>query len=323
MVAVEAYDLTKIYASRARKRIVVALEGLTMTVPQGEVYGLLGPDGSGKSTLFRVLFGLIKPNSGEVYINGLQPNNPRSRGNVGFLPEKPQFPGHLTAKQLLNFAGQLFGMKSSDIEARSQLLLEQFDLLRWPDLRIKHFSKGLIQKVGVAQAMITDPDVLILDEPFDGLDERHKAELTKIIDKIRSEAKAIVISSHHRSNVENLADRIGIVKKGKILRTINIAAIREQKCMYEIEADLGNVMFEVPEAVGKKVRVSTNNLIVELTKPEMINAVIDEIRVKGVNIKSVKPMNTKLEQSLYEDIAETGDPKIDADTYVPGRKVTV
>lgn len=323
MVAIEAYDLTKIYASRAGKHVVVALEGLTMTVPQGEVYGLLGPDGAGKTTLFKALFGMIKPNSGEVYINGLQPDNPRSRGNIGFLPEKPQFPGHLSAKQLLNLAGKLFGMKSSDIDRRTELLLEQFDLLRWPDLRIKHFSKGLIQKVGVAQAMITDPDVLILDEPFDGLDERHKDELTKIIDKIRSEAKAIVISSHHRSNVENLADRIGIIKKGKIHRIINIAAIRENKCLYEIEANLGNVMFEVPEAVGKKVRVSTSNLIVELIKPEMINAVIDELRHKGVSIKSVKPMNTKLEQSLYEDIVESEAPRIDSEAYVSGKKVTI
>ncbi|MGH8016242.1 MAG: ABC transporter ATP-binding protein, partial [Candidatus Zixiibacteriota bacterium] len=300
-----------------------ALDGLTMTVPQGEVYGLLGPAGAGKSTLFRALFGIIKPNAGELYINGLQPSNPRSRGNIGFLPEKPQFPGHLTARQLLNLAGQLFGMKPSDIDERTGLLLEQFDLHRWPDLKIKSYSKGLIQKVGVAQAMITNPDVLILDEPFDGLDERSKADLTKAIDKIRSEAKAVVISSYHRSNVEALADRIGIIKKGKILRTINIAAIRDEKCMYEIEANIGHAVFEIPDSVGKKIRVSTNNMIVELVKPEYINAVIDEIRMKGVNITSIKPMNTKLEQSLYEEIAEPEDPKIDAETYVPQGKVTV
>jgi len=322
MVVVEAYDLTKIYASRAGKHVVVALEGLTMAVPQGEVYGLLGPDGAGKSTFFRTLFGLVKPNAGECYLNGLQPSNPRSRGNIGFLPEKPQFPGHLTARQLLNLAGQLYEMKGSDIEKRTELLLEQFDLNRWPDLKIKHFSKGLIQKVGVAQALITDPDVLILDEPFDGLDERNKTELTKAIDKIRSEAKTIVMSSHHRSNVEHLADRIGIIKKGKILRTIDIAAIREEKCMYEIEAKIGHVVFEIPEAVGKKIRVSTNNMIVELTRPEMINMVIDEMRLKGVSIKSVKPMKTKLEQSLYQDIEGPEDEPVSIGNYVPGGKVT-
>jgi ABC-2 type transport system ATP-binding protein len=214
-------------------------------------------------------------------------------------------------------------MKSSDLHSRTEQLLEQFDLLRWPDLKIKNFSKGLIQKLGVAQAMITNPDVLILDEPFDGLDERHKVELTKIFDRIRSEAKAIVISSHLRSNVETLADRIGIIKKGKILRTINIAAIREEKCMYEIEASIGHAVFEIPAAVGKKIRVSTNNMIVELTKPEMINQVIDEIRLKGVSIKSIKQLNTKLEQSLYEDIEEPAEPRTDAETYIPPGKVSV
>ncbi len=323
MVVIEAYDLTKIYASRAGKQVVVALDGLTMAVPQGEVYGLLGPDGAGKTTLFKALFGLVKYNAGECYINGLQPSNPRSRGNIGFLPEKPQFPGHLTARQLLHLAGQLFEMRNSDLDKRTELLLEQFGLHRWPDLKIKNFSKGLVQKLGVAQALITDPDVLILDEPFDGLDERNKTELFKIIDKIRSEAKTIIISSHHRSNVEALADRIGIIKKGKILRTIDIAAIREEKCMYEIEANIGHVVFEIPPEVGKKIRVATNNMIVELTKPEMINQVIDEIRLKGVSIKSVKPMKTKLEQSLFEDIEELKAPITDAKRYIPEGKVRV
>ena len=323
MVVIEAYDLTKIYASRHGKHVVVALNGLTMTVTQGEVYGLLGPDGAGKTTLFKALLGLTKPNSGECYINGIQPFNPRSRGNIGFLPEKPQFPGHLTARHLLNLAGRLFEMKPSDIEKRTDLLLEQFDLHRWPDFKIKNFSKGMIQKIGIAQAMITDPDVIILDEPFDGLDLRNKAELTKIIDKIRSDAKTIIMSSHHRSNVEALSDRIGIIKKGKIIRTIEIAAIREGKCLYEIEGNIGNVMFEVPPEVGKKIRVSMTNVIVELARPEMINGVIDVMRQKGICIKSVKPMNTKLEQSLYEDIEE---PQFETPTvpeHTPTEKVLI
>lgn len=321
MVVVEAYDLTKIYASRAGKRGVVALEGLNMAVPQGEVYGLLGPDGSGKTTLFRLLFGLMKPDAGECYINGLQPFNPRSRDNIGFLPQKPQFPDHLTSSQLLNLAGQLFGMKGSDIDKRTDLLLEQFDLHRWGDLKIKYFSKGLIQKVGVAQAMISDPDVLILDEPFDGLDERSKVDLAKVLDKIRSEGKTVIISSHYRSNVEALVDRIGIIKRGKILRTIDIAAIREERCMYEIEADISHTVFEIPKEVGKKIRVATKSMIVELTRPEMINKVIDEIRLKGVNIVSVKPLNSKLEQSLYESIEEPPEPRYEVKSYVPGENV--
>jgi ABC-2 type transport system ATP-binding protein len=317
MVVVEAYDLTKIYASRNRKHVVVALEGLNIAVPQGEVYGLLGAQGAGKTTLFKALFGMVKPNAGEVFINGLPPANPRSRGNIGFLPEMPTFPGHLTAKQLLYLSGNLYGMKSSDIEPRAEKLLEQFDLHKWPDLKIKNYSRGLIKKAGIAQAMITDPDVLILDEPFDGIDERNKIQLVEAIDKIRSEAKSIVISSHQRSDVEKLADRIGIIKKGKIVKTIEIAALREEKCMYEIEANIGHVMIDFDADVGKKIRVATNSMIVELANEEMINKVIDAMRLKGVSIKSVKPMKTKLEQSLYRDIDKIMEDEPDI-KYVPG-----
>lgn len=302
MVVVEAYDLTKIFASRTGKHVVVALEGLNLTVPQGEVYGLLGAEGAGKTTLFKALFGMIIPNSGDIFINGLPPLNPRSRGNIGFLPEKPIFPGHLTAKELLTLSGQLFDMKSSEIEPRAEMLLEQFDLHRWPDLQLKNFSVGLIKKVGIAQAMITDPDVLILDEPFQGLDERHKKQITEAIDKIRSEAKTVIIGSYQRSDVEKLADRIGIIRKGKIVKIIEIAALREEKVMYEIEAKIGHAMIEFDKNVGKKLRVSPDNMIVELASAEMINQVIDAIRLKGISIISVKPMKTKLEQSLYRDI---------------------
>lgn len=317
MVVVEAYDLTKIYASRTGKHVVVALEGLNMAVPQGEVYGLLGAQGAGKTTLFKALFGMIKPNAGEVFINGLPPSNPRSRGNIGFLPESPSFPGHLTAKQLMYLSGHLYEMKSADIEPRAEMLLEQFDLHKWPNLKIKNYSRGLIKKVGIAQAMITDPDVLILDEPFDGIDDRHKEQLIKAIDKIRSEAKTIILSSHQRSDVEKLADRIGIIKKGKIVKTIQIAALREEKCMYEIEANIGHAMIEFDSDVGKKIKVSTNSMIVELTNAEMVNKVIDAIRLKGISIVSVKPMKTKLEQSLYKDIDQVMEEEEEIPSYQP------
>lgn len=307
MIIVEASDLTKIYASRKGSRVITALEGLSIAVHQGEVYGLLGPDGAGKTTLFRALLGLVKLDAGEIYINGLNSSNPLSRGKIGFFSGKPQFPAHLNARQLLSLAGRLFGLKESVIRERSGKLLEQFDLNRWPNLKIKNFSKALVQKVSLAQAMISDPDVLILDEPFAGLDERHKAELFKLISEIRTEAKTIILSSHQRSDVETLADRIGVIKKGKIIRTIDNAALQEQKCMYEIEAAIGQIIFEVPAEIGQKIKISTSNVIVEVTRPELINNVIDEMRLKKINIISVKPMRTKLEQSLYDGIENPKD----------------
>ncbi len=323
MIIVEACDLTKIYASRTGSRVVTALEGLSMAVHQGEVYGLLGPDGAGKTTLFKSMLGLVKVDAGEIYINGLTPSNPLSRAKIGFIPEKPQFPAHLNARQLLSLSGQLFGLKASLIRERLENLMERFDLNRWPKLKLKNYSKVLIQKIGLAQAMITDPDILILDEPFAGLDERHKAEFSKFVSGIRSEAKTIILGSHYRSNVEALADRIGVIKKGKIIRTIDIAALREEKCMFEIIAAIGQTTFEVPKEAGIKIRISTSNAIVEVARPEMINLVIDEMRQRKINIISVNKMKTKLEQSLYDGIEDPKDQTPSIPEHIPLSVVNV
>lgn len=310
MYTVEAYDLTKVFSSKRHKSAIVALDGLTLTVPQGEVYGLMGPSSAGKSTLFKALFGLVKADAGDLFINGLTPSNPRSRGNVGFLPENPSFPGHLTSRQLLELAGRLYEMTDKDIGDRADAMLEMTGLHRWPNLKIKKFSKGLIQKIGLAQAMISDPDVLILDEPFDGLDNKNKDELMKMVDKIRAEAKTILISTHFRSDIEPLADRIGIMQKGRIVQTVDIASLKEETCMYEIEANMGHSVVEIPEEVGRKIRVSTKSMIVELVDPEKINDVIDQIRLRGISIRSVRPLKTKLEQSLYRDLKPQEDTEV-------------
>jgi len=315
MVTVETYGITKVFSGKKHKKAIVALDAVNLAVPQGEVYGLLGDNGAGKSTLFKTFVGLVKPDSGEIFINGHIPSNPFSRSNVGYLPENPQFPGYLTARQLLLLTGNLYDMNDRDLRERIDGLLKMVGLHHWPTLKIKKFSKGLTQKVGLAQALISDPDLLILDEPFEGLDDKDKPELMKVIDQVRSEAKTILISSHFRSDVESLADRIGIMKKGRIVQTIEIDVLRkEEKCMFEIEAGMGHKVVDIPAEIGVKLRVSTTNMVIELVDAEKINYVIDQIRLKGISIRSIKPLKTKLEQSLYRNIKPTEE---------PGPKVTV
>ena len=181
MVTVEAYGITKVFSGKKHKKAVVALDAVDLAVPQGEVYGLLGDIGAGKSTLFKTFFGLVKPDSGEIFINGHIPSNAFSRSNVGYLPANPKFPGHLTARQLLLLTGNLYNMNDRDLRERINGLLKMVGLHHWPSLKIKKFSKGLTQKVGLAQALIADPDLLILDEPFEGLDDKDKPALMKVI----------------------------------------------------------------------------------------------------------------------------------------------
>lgn len=310
MVTVEAYGITKVFSVKRHKKAIVALDAVNLAVPQGEVYGLLGDNGAGKSTLFKTFLGLVKPDSGEIFINGHIPSNPFSRSNVGYLPANPKFPGHLTARQLLLLTGNLYDMNDRDLRERIDGLLKMVGLHHWPTLKIKKFSKGLTQKIGLAQALISDPDLLILDEPFEGLDDKDKPELMKVIDKVRSEAKTILISSPFRSDVESLADRIGIMKKGRIVQTIEINVLREEeKCMFEIEAGMGGKVVDIPAEIGIKLRVSTTNMVVELVDAEKINYVIDQIRKMGISIRSIKPLMTKLEQALYRNIKSTVEPE--------------
>ena len=306
MVTVEAYGITKVFSGKKHKKAVVALDAVDLAVPQGEVYGLLGDIGAGKSTLFKTFFGLVKPDSGEIFINGHIPSSPHSRSNVGYLPANPKFPEHLTARQLLLLTGNLYNMNDRDLRERIDGLLKTVGLHHWPTLKIKKFSKGLTQKVGLAQALISDPDLLILDEPFEGLDDKDKPALMKVIEQVRSEAKTILISSPFRSDVESLADRIGIMKKGRIVQTIEINVLREEeKCMFEIEAGMGGKVVDIPSEIGVKLRVSTTSMVVELVDEEKINYVIDQIRKMGISIRSIKPLKTKLEQSLYRNIKTT------------------
>ncbi len=310
MVTVEAYGITKVFSVKRHKKAIVALDAVDLAVPQGEVYGLLGDNGAGKSTLFKTFLGLVKPDSGEIFINGHIPSSAFSRSNVGYLPENPKFPGYLTARQLLLLTGNLYDMNDRDLRERIDGLLKMVGLHHWPTLKIKKFSKGLTQKVGLAQALISDPDLLILDEPFNGLDDKDKPELMKVIDQVRSEAKTILISSPFRSDVESLADRIGIMKKGRIVQTIEINVLREEeKCMFEIEAGMGGKVVDIPAEIGIKLRVSTTSMVVELVDDEKINYVIDQIRKMDISIKSIKPLKTKLEQSLYRNIKSTVEPE--------------
>lgn len=306
MVTVEAYGITKVFSGKKHKKAVVALDAVDLAVPQGEVYGLLGDNGAGKSTLFKTFFGLVRPDSGEIFINGHIPSSAFSRSNVGYLPQNPKFPGHLTARQLLLLTGNLYDMNDRDLREKLDELLKMVGLHHWPNLKIKNFSKGLTQKVGLAQALIADPDLLILDEPFEGLDDKDKPALMKVIEQVRSEAKTILISSPFRSDVESLADRIGIMKKGRIVQTIEINVLREEeKCMFEIEAGMGGKVVDIPAEVGIKLRVSTTSMVVELVDEEKINYVIDQIRKMDISIRSIKPLKTKLEQSLYRNIKTT------------------
>ena len=200
--------------SFARRR---ALEDLSLSVNEGEVFGFLGPNGAGKSTAIKILMNFIRPDSGEVRIKDIPITLPRARRHIGFLPENPCFYDHLTAAELLRFIGTTSGMAPKKIDERTDQLLEALKLGHAKHQAIRTYSKGMTQRIGLAMAMIHDPDIYILDEPMSGLDPLGRRLVADLIQDLGRAGKTVFFSSHILSDIERLCDRVGILHQGSLL----------------------------------------------------------------------------------------------------------
>lgn len=304
MNILEVSDLTKIYEAHSRKGGVVALDRVSLQIRAGEIFGLLGPNGAGKTTLFKLLLGLVSASSGEAQLCGYYAGEPLSRRKVGYLPENPRFPGYLTGKALLVLTGRLYGVSQTDIEARISPLLQLVDMEKWADTKIRKYSKGMVQRIGLAQSLMADPELLLLDEPTDGIDPVGKVEFRQIFLRLKSEGKTVVLNSHLLSEVELAADRVGILNRGRLVRMGSVEELTSKRSQFEIEADLGDELVDLPSEMGTKLFVSAQKLVVEMRHEEDINFVIDQLRAKRIRIRSVKPLRVSLEQSFFETVTE-------------------
>ncbi|MEW5795710.1 MAG: ABC transporter ATP-binding protein [Candidatus Zixiibacteriota bacterium] len=304
MRVIEVQNLTKVYTTHLKKGNVVALDQVSLGVDQGEIFGLLGPNGAGKTTLVKALLGITRPTAGDILINGLRPDDPASRSKVGFLQENPRFPEHLTGCGLLRLAGQLAGMSESTIADRSLLLLELVGMGKWADTKTSKYSKGMTQRIGLAQALIADPDIVILDEPTDGIDPIGKVETRDVLKRIRDQGKTVFLNSHLLGEVELVADRVAILSRGRLVKVATVNELTVRDNVYEIEADIGNIQIDVPENIGKIVLIKTTGLTIELVRPENINFVVDQLRLHRINIWSVQPARLTLERSFVDAVSE-------------------
>ncbi|PWB72028.1 hypothetical protein C3F09_07185 [candidate division GN15 bacterium] len=304
MNIIEVGELTKVYDSRSRRGGVVALDRVALQIQTGEIFGLLGPNGAGKTTLFKLLLGLVAPSSGDIQLCGYTAGDPRSRQKVGYLPENPRFPGYLTGRALLKLAGRLHGLSGEEIDARIILLLQLVDMEKWADTKIRKYSKGMIQRIGLAQSLMPDPELLLLDEPTDGIDPVGKVEFRQIFLRLKGEGRTVVLNSHLLSEVELAADRVGILNRGKLVKLGSIEALTSKQSQFEIEADFGDELIDIPSEMGTKLFLSAQKLVVEMRHDEDINFVIDQIRSKRISIRSVKPIRVSLEQSFFETVTD-------------------
>jgi ABC-2 type transport system ATP-binding protein len=209
-------DLWKRFRTPFRRRLVEAVRGVSFSVERGEVFGFLGPNGAGKTTTIKVMTGLVRASGGRVSILGSVPDDIRVRERMGFLPEQPYFYDYLTASEIMDTFGRLCGLSGKERTARSDALLARVGLWEARSRRLRKFSKGMLQRLGLAQALLNDPDVVILDEPMSGLDPIGRHEVRDLILELKAKGKTVFFSSHILSDVEALCDRVVVLNRGEV-----------------------------------------------------------------------------------------------------------
>ena len=305
---IEVRGLRKEYRSSFGRRVITALDGIDVTVRPGELFGLLGPNGAGKTTTVKVLLGLTAATSGSARIHGLPVTDPESRRRVGYLPEGHKIPNYLTARQALSIFGRMSGMETDAIKARSIELLEKLKLSQWIDVRVKKFSKGMTQRLGLACALIHQPQVLLLDEPTDGVDPVGRREIRDIL---RDEAKngvAVLLNSHLLSEIELTCDRVAVLRAGKVAAEGSVEGLTRKGAKYKmVAAPIDDVLVAAFRESGAGVDRVNGHLELSVDNVEHLNALLDKARAHGAMLSELAPLRSTLED-VFVDLVRTPTP---------------
>lgn len=242
MAAIRLHNLRKSYRTGFWMREFEAVKGISLEVPQGEAFGFVGPNGAGKTSTIKVLAGLQSATSGEAFINGVSCSNPRSREHLGFLPERPYFYTHLTANEVLGLYGSLFGMTGRVLKDRTAQLLQRVEMTRFADVPLGKYSKGMLQRIGLCQTLLHDPEVILLDEPMSGLDPVGRAMVRDIILEEKNAGRTVFFCSHVLSDVESICERVAILVAGTIRiegKISDLVTTQDQKmiCTFKLQMD--------------------------------------------------------------------------------------
>lgn len=282
---------------------VTALAGLSLSVNQGEIYGFLGPNGSGKTTTLKILMGLMRASSGRAEVLGRPSGDVEIRRRIGFLPESPYFYDYLTAEEFLAFYGHLASLDRAELGRRVTHLLELVGLTEARSRQLRKFSKGMLQRIGLAQALIHDPEIVILDEPMSGLDPLGRKQVRDLILSLRDQGKTVFFSTHIIPDVEMICDRVGIVVKGKLL-----AAGRVEELVSSGHTESVEIIWEgvdaqdLPQVTAMATRMLQRGrrCLVVLPGPERVEEVLASIRTHGGTLISVTPQKGTLEDLFFE-----------------------
>ena len=307
MSAIEILGFEKTYmVGFWRKRPKCALSPLHLKVEDGEIFGFLGPNGAGKTTTLKLLMGLVFPTAGSARILGKEWTDPEVKAQIGFLPEQPYFYDHLTAHELLNYYAQLSGVPGKERTRRVDAMLQRVGLPDVKGVQLRKFSKGMLQRVGIAQAILHDPKLVFFDEPMSGLDPMGRREVRDLMEQLKHEGKTVFFSTHILSDAEALCDRVAIIHRGELR---GVGAIKDLTSNVQGKVEVIWQGTQVPasmKALGAECHV-TGDTVRAIINENQQDAAIDALRRERLRLISIVPVRTSLEAYFVEKLqrAET------------------
>ncbi|MBR9977279.1 MAG: ABC transporter ATP-binding protein [Bacteroidetes bacterium] len=304
MSIIHAERITKVFNPRG-KGAITALSELTLDVREGEIFGLLGPNGAGKTTFIKVLLDIITPTAGNGTLLGSPLGTSKAKAMIGYLPENHRYPDFLTGAQVLRYFGKLSGMATATLDARIVDRLRLVGMEQWYKTKIRKYSKGMMQRIGLAQALINDPKLVILDEPTDGVDPLGRKEIRDLLMRLRDEGKTVFLNSHLLSEVELICDRVAILNKGRLIRigTVKELTMQENTFRIGIQGVVPDTLHTQWEATRVSVRKEAEELVCMLPDVTALNAMIDQLRAADVSITRISEQRQSLEDMFIDVIS--------------------
>jgi ABC-2 type transport system ATP-binding protein len=308
-LAILALDsLTKVYRDPMTLKPFTAVDQVTLALERGEVFGLLGPNGAGKTTTIKMVLGLANPTSGQALLDGRDPRDPEARRRLGYLPENASFYDHLTPTEYLDFVGELFEMESGVRKSRAAMLLERLGLAGHAKKPLRKFSKGMTQRLGLAQALLNRPTLLVLDEPMSGLDPIGRAEVKQLLREERAAGTTVLLSSHVLAETEAICDRVGIMKSGRLIEVGSVpgllsSGVREWEIAVERLPERLAAEFR---GEGHRVDAVGSRWIVRVTEGPALQDVLGRLCRDSIFVHAVEPRRQTLEEHFVRALAGDG-----------------
>lgn len=318
--AVDLREVSKIYSrSLFRRKGIHALRGVDIKVRRGEIFGLLGPNGAGKSTLVKILMSVIRPTRAIGNVLGQSVGHKPTLARVGYLPEHHKFPDYLTGEQVLHFYGSLAGVGSRERKQRCADLLSLVGMSDWRKTKVREYSKGMRQRIGIAQALMNNPDLVVFDEPTDGVDPVGRRDIRVMMSQLKDRGMTVILNSHLLSELEMVCDRVAILVKGKVVSQGTIDDLTSERKHYEIdvvtERNILQDLASLPgltiantdnPAGGAGVRVAVERNIIKLKTEDykVVQPVIDYLRLSGIAIRAIRPIRPTLEDLFMEAVVD-------------------